>query len=122
MRTETRDKAHLALRSLWEVADTALRTSIEVEEETLPSGTLMKKMETEKGATIVRLGDLLLVNATFEKHDDTQEEVRIMFPEDIRDLSESEVEIEWQNGQGSGVNTPPIKSYPEIARDLLALV
>ncbi len=56
MRPESREKAHLALKPLWEAADIAIRTSGDSREETLPSGETMKRLDTEKGATIVKLG------------------------------------------------------------------
>jgi hypothetical protein len=122
MRPESREKAHLALRPLWEAADIAIRTSGNTREVTLPSGQTMKSLDTENGATIVKLGDTLLVNALFEKSDGTDEDIRIRFPEDTRDLSESEVEIEWSNSEDVGVETPPLKRYPELAKDLLGLI
>ncbi len=123
MMSKSREEAHNALHPLWMSAHTALLDAKDLAREvTLPSGKEMKSFETHRGATITRLGDMLLVNAAFVKLDGTEEEVRIQFPEDIRDLSEAIVEIDWQNESGSGTTTPPRSRFPELTSDFLALL
>jgi hypothetical protein len=120
--TDSRQQAHLALRPLWEAADTRLRTAQDAVAGTLPSGNTITSCQTDRGATITMLGDLLMVDAEFTKPDGTDEAVRVMFPEDIRDLSETIVEVDWNNRDGSGTNTPPRSRYPQLARELLDLM
>lgn len=121
--SKSREEAHDTLRPLWMAAHSALVDAGDLAKQvTLPSGTEMKSFETPRGATITRLGDILLLNAEFIKPDGTEEEVRIQFPEDIRDLSESIVEIDWNNESGSGTSTPPRSRFPELAGNLLALL
>ena len=121
--SKSREEAHNAFRPLWITAHTALIEAGDLaRQDTLPSGTEMRSYETIGGATITKLGDILLVNADFVKPDGTEEEVRIQFPEDIRDLSEATVEIDWHNEDKSGSNTPPLRRFPELANSLLELM
>ncbi len=117
----TRQQAHEAMRELWETADTALRRA----EEALPinlDGHEMRTLETESGAEISRVDDLLFVTAEFEKPDGSEETVRVEFPEDIRDLSITQVVIDWANEGASGTNTPPLRDFSAISRQLMDLI
>lgn len=118
--SNSRQEAHSALHPLWMAAHTVLvEAKDKAEEVTLPSGVQMRSFETPNGATIIRLGDVLFLNAEFVTPDGTEEEVRIQFPEDIRDLSEAIVEIDSST---SGPATPPLNQFPKLASDLLALL
>ena len=118
MANESREKAHLALWPLWVEADKRLR------EAGLGDGRLednTTSVETVGGARVGTLAGRLTVYAQFEKTDGTDEEVEVISPDDMRDLSDSEVRIHWSNNAGQGTNTPPLRNFHVIARELLAL-
>ncbi|GEM_PF-6596948 len=116
----TRQDAHLAIRELWEVANKRLQ---EPDAETKKLGeTAIREVETEGGATITEMTGRLIVRAAFEKPDGTCEDIEVDMPEDIRDLSESEVWIDWSRGEAMGTYTPPIRQFPALARELQALI
>lgn len=116
----SRDPAHQAMRTLWEVVDKRLREP-DVAERKIGS-IVVREVETDSGARIRSFGGRLSVSAEFEKPDGTDETLRVEFPDDIRDLSESEVRIGWSNESGSGTNTAPLRDFPKIAGEILVLV
>ena len=118
--SDTRETAHLSLHSLWVKADQRIREPDAIER---PMGsTVARRVETELGADICLFGGQLSVSAEFDKPDGTSETVEVVFPEDIRDLSVSEVRIDWSNDSGAGINTPPLRDFPKFAHELLALI
>jgi hypothetical protein len=117
--SNTREKAHLAMRNLWEAADSRLR---EGGLDRNMGQTIVRALETEAGAKLRGIGGVVCVSAEFEKPDGTTEIVEVTLPEDIRDLSESEVRIDWYNEKASGTNTPPLRDFPQIAQELQSLI
>ena len=117
--SDSRSTAHEALRQLWEVADKRL-SEPDVTERNL-GRFIVREVETTLGAKTQSLAGHLSVSAEFEKPDGSDEVINVTFPEDIRDLSESEVRIDWYNDEGMGTNTPPLRDFPKIAQELLAL-
>lgn len=119
MRLDTRVEAHGAMRKLWQQADT-LRRQASQEDGSVEPYTMI---ETEKGARISEMACRLVVSAEFEKPDGTTEITEVIFPEDIRDMSTTEVYTTWCNNRGrSGVNTVPLRQFPEIAREMGGLL
>lgn len=116
----SREVAHQSFRDLWEVVDRRLREQDAIERET--GEVSIRRVETELGATICSYAGALMVSAEFEKPDSTIETVEVIFPEDIRDLSRSLVIVDWFNAGRSGTNTPALREFPAIARDLLSMV
>lgn len=120
---DSRERAHLAMRKLWEAVDGPegrLRHSDVASRER--NGTMERRVETKGGAFIEAIGDLTTVAASFEKTDGTEETVIVGFPADIRDLSTTTVQISWSNDQDSGVNTAPLREFPRISLELLELL
>lgn len=115
---ETRAQAHDAMRGLWEAAD----RHVQATEPVVRDGYTVRSFETEAGAQIMRIGDTLSVEADFEIADGITEVVTLTFPEDIRDLSETRVEVDWETDEASGTNTPPLRDYPKLASEMLALL
>lgn len=117
--SDTREKAHLAMRNLWEAADTRLR---EGGLDWNRGQVAVRATETEKGAKLMKIGGIICVSAEFEKPDGTEEVIEVTLPEDIRDLSESEVRIDWYAQDRTGTNTPALREFPRIAQELQSLI
>lgn len=115
-----REAAHLALRNLWEVADERLRESDATERN--HRGTIVREVETERGARVCLFGGVLSVRAEFEKSDGTDETVEVWFADDIRDLSNSDIRIDWRTTSRAGTNTPPLRDVPALAKELEGLI
>lgn len=118
-----RPGAHMALRELWEVCDTQLREAGNIE--TLPNGTVVREYVTPSGAEICRIDDTLSVSGDFVRHlggGTVEETVTITFPEDIRDLADSNISVEWANQRKSGTNTIGVRHYREYASLMMGIV
>ena len=118
--SDSRDAAHQSMRKLWEAVEKRLREP-DVVERTV-GNIVVREVETDLGAKLCSYAGAVSVKAEFEKPDGTDETFEVDFAEDIRDLSESEVRIDWIKHDGAGTNTPPLRDFPGIAKELLALV
>lgn len=117
--SETRQQAHLAMRRLWEAANNRLQEGgLDWNQGNIP----IRATETEKGAELMAYGGTICITAEFERGDGTLEIINVDLPEDIRDLSETEVRIDWYGETRSGSNTPPLRDFPQIAQELQALI
>jgi hypothetical protein len=117
---DPREAAHTAMRELWGKANSRLKEDdVNV---WYSGGGEYRFVETERGASISQICGMLSLSAEFEKPNGTQETIHVDFPDDIRDLSEAVVLIDWVTADRKGTNTPPLRDYPRIADELIALV
>lgn len=115
--------AHDALRELWEVSDRLVREF----GTTTPYGLALRGDYEEGDPTIMRIGGSLVVFGEFQNYLNgvqVNEEFRVQFPEDLRDMLASEVTIDWYNTetQKSEINTVSRKNIPQIAGQLIGLI
>lgn len=123
-----RQEAHQALYPLWHTCQEKLTERANVL--ALPSASV-KSCRTEDGVEILRIDDMLMVTAAFERRTATNkpatEEVEVCFPDDIRDLSKTV--ISWTlfvgdefGSDGISGGSVAVRSYPRYAAELLDLV
>jgi hypothetical protein len=119
--SDTREQAHLAMRNLWEAANNRLQ---EGGLDWNSGRVAVRATETEKGAKLMAIGGAVCVSAEFEKPDGTTEIIEVNLPEDIRDLSESVVRVDWYSEykDKAGTNTPALREFPQIAQELQSLI
>jgi hypothetical protein len=121
--TDHSSAAQYALRELWEVSDRVVREF----GTTTPYGLTLKGDYEEGDPTIMRAGGSLIVFGEFQNHlngIEVNEEFRVQFPEDLRDMLASEVTIDWYNTetQKSGINTVSRKEIPQVTGKLIELI
>lgn len=120
---EYRRKAHEALYPLWHACNELLISSGEGVSFT---GGNMVEHDTPDGATIRRIGDIVMVEADFvvftKSGAEVLEEVTITFPEDIRDLADADIGRYVGTERGVTAGSVGVRNYPLYARSMLSLV